>query len=203
MIMKTFLYVLATLVVLFIVAQAFIWRSVGNVEQHKYIVLKEYPEFEVRQYAPAIFSSVTMPVSSYERSSSSGFRVLAGYIFGGNEKQQSIAMTSPVKMVMGDSVKMSFMVPSNMKMEELPKPSNGSVYFEQEEQKIMAAIRFGGWASDEKIAEHKRKLLQLIEKEGLQTKGSCMYLGYNPPYELINRRNEVVVELQSFPAENK
>ncbi len=201
-IMRTVLIILASLVVLFIVAQAFIWKSVGDVEQHKYVVIKKYEDFEVRQYAPAIYSSVKMSNNSYNETSSVGFRTLAGYIFGGNDKEQSIAMTSPVKMELGDSMKMSFMVPSNMNMESLPKPNSGAVYFEKEEQKIMAAIEFGGWASDEKIASYKAKLAKLLTKEGLKWKGSFMYLGYNPPYVVINRRNEIVVELDSVSVGN-
>jgi hypothetical protein len=38
----------------------------------------------------------------------------------------------------------------------------------------------------------------LLEKHGLKHRGNFSYMGYNPPYEMLNRRNEVVVELTSF-----
>jgi SOUL heme-binding protein len=196
--MKTFLYISIGLTVVFIVSQAFISGSMSKIEKYKYTVLKEFDDFEVRQYEAAMFSSVKMNAKTYEETSSSGFRVLAGYIFGGNEKNEKIAMTSPVVMEMGDTTKMSFMVPSDLKENELPKPNNGRIYFEKQEPKIMAAIRFGGWANDKRIEEYKQKLSLELEKQGLKHTGKFNYLGYNPPYALIARRNEVVVELVGF-----
>jgi hypothetical protein len=152
----------------------------------------------VRQYAPAMFSSVKMVSDSYETISSTGFRTLAGYIFGGNDKNEKIAMTSPVVMEIGDTTRMSFMVPSDMKKEDLPKPNNGRIYFEEQEQKIMAAIEFGGWADDEKIEEYTNKLKANLKANGLSFTGKFSYLGYNPPYQVVGRRNEIVVELVEF-----
>ncbi len=196
--MKTFLYISIGLTVIFIVSQAFISGSMSKIEKYKYTVLKEFDDFEVRQYEAAMFSSVKMNAKTYEETSSSGFRVLAGYIFGGNEKNEKIAMTSPVVMEMGDTTKMSFMVPSNLKENELPKPNNGRIYFEKQAPKVMAAIRFGGWANDDRIEKYKQKLSLELEKQGLKHTGKFNYLGYNPPYALIARRNEVVVELVGF-----
>jgi hypothetical protein len=196
--MKTFLYISIGLTVVFIVSQAFISGSMSKIEKYKYTVLKEFDDFEVRQYEAAMFSSVKMNAKTYEETSSSWFRVLAGYIFGGNEKNEKIAMTSPVVMEMGDTTKMSFMVPSNLKENELPKPNNGRIYFEKQAPKVMAAIRFGGWANDDRIEKYKQKLSLELEKQGLKHTGKFNYLGYNPPYALIARRNEVVVELVGF-----
>ena len=196
--MKTFLYISIGLKVVFIVSQAFISGSMSKIEKYKYTVLKEFDDFEVRQYEAAMFSSVKMNAKTYEETSSSGFRVLAGYIFGGNDKNEKIAMTSPVVMEMGDTTKMSFMVPSNLKENELPKPNNGRIYFEKQAPKVMAAIRFGGWANDDRIEKYKQKLSLELEKQGLKHTGKFNYLGYNPPYALIARRNEVVVELVGF-----
>lgn len=196
--MKVFLYISIGLTVVFIVSQAFISGSMSKIEKYKYTVLKEFDHFEVRQYEAAMFSSVKMNAKTYEETSSSGFRVLAGYIFGGNEKNEKIAMTSPVVMEMGDTTKMSFMVPSNLKENDLPKPNNERIYFEKQAPKIMAAIRFGGWANDDRIEKYKQKLSLELEKQGLKHTGKFNYLGYNPPYALIARRNEVVVELVGF-----
>lgn len=162
------------------------------------MVIKEYDEFEVRRYDSALFSSVVLEDTTYEQTANSGFRVLAGYIFGGNETGQKIAMTSPVTMELGDSTKMSFMVPSNYTEKDLPKPKNGRIFFERKEGAIMAAIRFGGWADDARIEKYKNDLIQALEKQGLKYTGKFSYLGYNPPYAIVARRNEVVVELVDF-----
>jgi hypothetical protein len=37
-----------------------------------------------------------------------------------------------------------------------------------------------------------------LKANGLSYTGKFSYLGYNPPYQVIGRRNEVVVELVEF-----
>jgi uncharacterized protein YxeA len=196
--MKKVIIVLSILIVLFTIMQSFVYFSTSSIEKHAYKVIKKYDDFEVRQYETALFSSVVLSDSSYETNSSTGFRVLAGYIFGGNNTGEKIAMTSPVAMEIGDSTKMSFMVPSGYTEETLPKPNNGKIFFEKKEGSIMAAIRFGGWANDERIEEYKQKLIELLKKEGIAHSDTYMYLGYDPPYSVINRRNEIVVELTAY-----
>lgn len=196
--MKAFFTAFLILLGIFILVQSFAIRSVSSVEKHKYNILKKYDDFEIRQYESALFSSVILPASTYEETSNRGFRVLAGYIFGGNETGEKIAMTSPVSMEIGDSTKMSFMVPSDYSETDLPKPNNGTIFFEKKEGSTMAAIRFGGWADDKTIEEFKLKLASLLMKEGLEHNGKFIYLGYNPPYVVIGRRNEIVVEIVNF-----
>lgn len=196
--MKPFVITSIVLVGLFIIVQSFVSISMSGIEKHKYTVVQEFKDFEIRQYETALFSSVILDASSYDQSSSSGFRVLAGYIFGGNAASEKIAMTSPVAMELGDKVKMSFMVPSEYTEKDLPKPTNGRIFFEKKEGKQMAAIGFGGWASDEKIEEYKKRLAGLLAKHGIQHTGNFIYLGYNPPYKLIGRKNEIIVEVNGF-----
>jgi uncharacterized protein YxeA len=196
--MKKVIIILSILIVLFTIMQSFVYFSTSSVEQLPYKVIKEYDDFEVRQYETALFSSVVLSDTTYEESSSKGFRVLAGYIFGGNTTGEKIAMTSPVAMEIGDSTKMSFMVPSGYTEETLPKPNNDKIFFEKKEGALMAAIRFGGWANDERIEEYKQKLIALLQKEGIAYGKTFMYLGYDPPYAVFNRRNEIVVELMAY-----
>lgn len=196
--MKKVIIILSILIVLFTIMQSFVYFSTSSIEKLPYKVIKEYDDFEVRQYETALFSSVVLSDTSYEESSSKGFRVLAGYIFGGNNTGEKIAMTSPVAMEIGDSTKMSFMVPSGYTEGTLPKPNNDKIFFEKKEGAVMAAIRFGGWANDERIEEYKQKLIALLQKEGIAYGETFMYLGYDPPYSVINRRNEIVVELTAY-----
>ena len=79
-----------------------------------------------------------------------------------------------------------------------PRPYDKSITFEKQDERIIAAIRFDGWANNEKIAEYTQLLKQALAKENLQHKNQFSYLGYNPPYEMINRRNEIVVELVDY-----
>jgi hypothetical protein len=180
------------------IAQVFISRGTSQTEQHQYKILKTYDKFEVRKYEAALFSSVKMDKRGYKENSSEGFRILAGYIFGDNESNEKIAMTTPVAMELGDTTKMMFMVPKNYDLATLPNPKNKKIVFEKQEEKIMAAIRFDGWANDEKIEEYKNILTEELAKAQLSHNNKFAFLGYNPPYEMTNRRNEVIVELVNY-----
>ena len=179
-------------------AQIYISKYSSRTEQHKYEVIKSYDKFEIRRYEPALFSSVILEKKGYKENSGEGFRILAGYIFGGNESNEKIEMTSPVAMELGDTSKMMFMVPESYQLENLPTPNNSKIVFEKKEEKIMAAIQFSGWADDEKIEKNKLILINELEKEKLLTNGKFTFLGYNAPFELTNRRNEVIVELINY-----
>jgi hypothetical protein len=170
-------------------------KSSNKIEQYAYTVEREIGEVEIRQYEDAVFSSVMLKDSTYEGGASKGFRILAGYIFGGNDKGQSIAMTSPVVMEMGKEMKMSFMVPAGMNMDSLPKPNDGRVYQEKVPGSKMAVIRFGGWSSDEKIEAKKQELIRVLRENNIPFEGPFLYMGYNPPYQLVGRRNEVAVRV--------
>ena len=193
--MKIFSIILIIVLILFVVSQIWAQRQVSGIETYPYRVVKTYDGFEVRTYERANFIYVTMDAKTYEEGSSRGFRMLAGYIFGGNDRQQKIAMTSPVVMEMDSDVTMKFLVPAQYKMEELPKPANAEVRFATEQERTVAAITFGGFANDEKILAQKDELFIYLAAVGIQHTGQWSFLGYDPPFKLFGRKNEVVVEV--------
>jgi hypothetical protein len=194
--MKVIFILVVVIIFAIFMIQAVTEKSSNKIEQYAYVVEREIGEVEIRQYEDAVFSSVKLNDSTYANSANQGFRILAGYIFGGNDKGQSIAMTSPVVMEMGKEMKMSFMVPSAMNMDSLPKPNDGRVYQEKVKGSKMAVIQFGGWASDEKIEKHKQELIRVLQENNITLEGPFLYMGYNPPYQLVNRRNEVAVRVR-------
>jgi len=196
--MKAVIIIIISILVLITIAQIYLSRSMQQTEQHSYKVIKKFDEFEIRKYDPALFSSVKLSKKGYKESSSEGFGILAGYIFGDNETNEKIAMTSPVVMELGDTSKMMFMVPKKYNLKNLPNPKNNKIVFEKQEEKIIAAIRFDGWADDEKIEKYKSLLMNELVKEKLNYINKFIFLGYNPPFEVLNRRNEVVVELINY-----
>ena len=185
-------------IIVLIIAQVYSTMSTTRTEQHKYQILKSYSNFEIRKYEPAIFSSVMLGKNSYREISGKGFGILAGYIFGGNSKKENISMTSPVTMELGDSTKMKFMLPKGYTMNSLPEPNDKRIIFEQQNEKIIAAIQFDGWADNDKIEYYTEQLKSSLAKENISHTNKFSFLGYNPPYELINRRNEIIVELKDF-----
>lgn len=193
--MKIILITLGVLVLGFVILQIWAMSGQRNIETYPYTVEEEYDNFEIRSYEARLFTSVKLDTKDYEEGSSKGFSVLAGYIFGGNEKNEKIAMTSPVAMSLEDSMTMMFMVPEKYDKESLPSPNQSQITFKEEPAKKVAAISFGGWANDEKIEKHKQQLTDALDAEGIPYTNRFYFLGYNAPYEMINRRNEVIVEL--------
>ena len=82
------------------------------------------------------------------------------------------------------------------KKEDLPIPNDPLIEFKEIPAKKMAAISFKGWADDKKIASYKKMLIKALEKEGIKYSNNFLFLGYNAPIEVFNRKNEVIVELK-------
>ncbi len=162
--------------------------------QQPYKELGKKDGIEFRYYPEAVFASVTNNDSTYRGSSNQNFRVLAGYIFGGNQSSDKIAMTAPVHMQMqnGKST-MSFVMPEGYNLNNLPKPSSGVIELHTSDEEYVAVIRFGGWASDAKIEAKKKELNEQLSKLGIQHNNNFRFLGYNAPWDFLFRRNEIVV----------
>ena len=90
--------------------QLFALKSQYGIETHSYQIQKQFQNFEIRRYDKALFSSVKLSTNNFKDASSEGFSVLAGYIFGNNNRSEKIAMTSPVVMSLEDSMSMFFLV---------------------------------------------------------------------------------------------
>ena len=192
--MKILLIIFGIIILLFIGFQIFIFLSTNKTEQRKYTVVLKEKDFEIRFYPAAILATVNSGAKTYRELSGPGFRKLAGYIFGNNESGKKISMTSPVEMDINDTISsMSFVMPSNYDESGLPRPKNSDVKIEKTEEEYVAVIRFGGFASDKKIAKYSEKLKSILKAREIISLGNFRYLGYNPPYQLIGRRNEVTV----------
>ena len=194
--MKIILSIFGIILILFVISQLFFLNSQRNIETYAFTIIDSYETIEIRQYEASLFTSVQMPSNNYRKTSSKGFSVLAGYIFGGNDKEEKIAMTSPVTMSLKDSTTMLFLVPKKYTRDNLPVPNDSSIEFKDVPEKKVAAISFGGWANDSKIASFKKKLIDVLESKGIHYTDNFYFLGYNAPMEVFNRKNEIIVELE-------
>ena len=195
--MRTLLIIIGVILLIFIISQLFALSGQRNIETYTYLVNKKYDAFEIRSYEATLFTTVQLSGNKYKDTSSKGFSILAGYIFGGNEKNEKIAMTSPVTMSLEDSMTMMFMVPKKFTKGTLPQPNQSIIKFREEPAKTVSAITFGGWANDKKIEKYKQKLKSALDAEGISYTNRFYFLGYNPPFEFFNRKNEIIVELES------
>lgn len=195
--MKLIAIILPLLLVIFLVFQSFMKRNPTNIENQPYRVIQKSGDMEIRYYPPATLATVKTDARNYRELSSSGFRRVAGYIFGNNEDGAKIAMTSPVHMDIRETgSSMSFVMPSGYDSSNLPKPTDSGIEISRTNAEYAAAISFSGYASDKTIREHAAKLESLLAEKGIKPMGNCRFLGYDPPYQLIGRRNEVIVAIE-------
>ncbi len=192
--MKIFLGMLLILLTLFIGFQIYTTVSTNKSNAQPYQVEWRMKDFEIRFYPSSTMATITSSAKSYKELGSSGFKKLAGYIFGGNETQQKIAMTSPVHMTINDSAStMSFVMPTQFNKENLPQPNDNSVVIKTTSDEYVAAMTFGGFASDADIKRNTEKFENALKTASITYHGNFRYLGYNPPYQLFGRRNEIIV----------
>jgi SOUL heme-binding protein len=190
-------YLLVALGLLFVVFQSFRTFSATKTENQKYRVVKIEEGFEIRFYPKAMFATIQSSGTNYKQVASSGFRKLAGYIFGGNDQSKSIAMTAPVRMEMGDNGSaMSFVMPEKYDASTLPKPKDATVQIKESKESYEAVIAFGGYANDERIKEYTNKLVELLNKKGIKIIGGYNFLGYNAPFDFFGRKNEITIPVE-------
>jgi hypothetical protein len=191
------IYLFSALALIFILFQSFKSFSTSSIETQKYRVVKKEDGFEIRFYPKATFATIRSSGSNYKQVASGGFRKLAGYIFGGNDQNKSIAMTAPVRMEMSEKGSaMSFVMPEKYDMASLPKPKDATVEIKQSEPVYAAVITFGGYANDEKINDYNNKLVALLEKKKIKIIGRFNFLGYNAPFQFIGRKNEISIPIE-------
>ena len=191
------IYVVGAIAFLFLLVQSYkVVSSSLTTESQKYRLVRTESQFEIRFYPSATFAKIYSKGTDYKSVASSGFRKLAGYIFGGNDQGQSIAMTSPVRMEIGSQGStMSFVMPEKYQESNLPKPKDAGIHIVKSSPQYVAAISFGGYADDETIKEKRDLLLKLLQEKGIKVAGEYTFLGYNAPYQFWSRKNEVVIPI--------
>jgi hypothetical protein len=195
--MKVFIIIVVVIIVIIVVFQSYTLMSANKTEEQKYTVIRKEKDFEIRFYPSATIATIHSNAKTYKELSGPGFRQLARYIFGENAAETQISMTAPVHMDVNASAStMSFVMPSAYNESNLPKPNDPNVIIEKTSEEYVAVIRFGGFASDDDLKVYSGKLHNLLKEKGITTYGHYRYLGYNPPYQLIDRKNEIIVSVK-------
>lgn len=193
------------------------------VEEPRYTVERADAGMELRQY-PGFVVAETFVDSDFDGAGRTGFRRIAGYIFGANESKrggaEKIAMTAPVTMEpdpikpageriamtapvtlqpaeVGDATRwrIHFVMPSAYKLADLPKPRDPEVRLREVPAHQVAAITFSGWTTRASIAENTAKLQAWMGTLGLKPASAPQVARYNDPFTLPwNRRNEILIE---------
>ena len=190
-------YALGLVLLLFTISQLYAFMSNNKTERQQYKTILKDGKFEIRKYEAALMATVVSAPATYRGDANHNFRKLAGYIFGSNKKNESIGMTAPVHMEKTDSGStMSFVMPSRYSAATLPPPNDPSIRIHEVAAGYYAVLEFGGFAPEGKIVRKMKEFEALIEARHLVLKSKPKFLGYNAPFELIGRRNEIVAEIE-------
>lgn len=202
-------------------ALGFVLAGVGSVvgirteEQPRYEVLAQDCNHEIRAYAPYMVAT-TRTTGSRNEGANQSFRILAGYIFGNNQKRESIPMTAPVVMkpegeaigmtapvVMtpaGEGWTMSFVLPARYTRETLPLPVDPRIEIGDVPAEDLAVVRFSGIASQDEVLKQERGLrtwLAATQGQAFEAGAGYRFAGYDPPFTLpMLRRNEVMIPVK-------
>ena len=193
-----------------------VWIAAGfwtkrGIEEPRYTVERSDGAVEVRRYEASIVAA-TVVEGERKVALSEAFRRLAGYIFGKNRSQSTIAMTAPVSANLSEKIAMTapvaatpmaegrfrvtFTMPSSYSLETLPVPDDDRVVIEAMPGREVAAIRFSGSARGPDIERNTSELLAWLDANGRSAVGTPTLAQYDPPFTMpLMRRNEILVEL--------
>ena len=188
--------------------------NLSALEEPKYSVLKEYENFEIRNYASYLVAEVDIE-GSYNKSGNEAFRILAGYIFGDNQSSTKMNMTAPVESeAIQPSERMNmtapvfsnknvngytyrFVMESKYTQETLPVPNNSKIRITEIKDRVMAVISFSGRWSQKNFEKHEQILVNDLKNEGIGVASEAIYARYNAPFTpWFLRRNEIMFEIE-------
>jgi hypothetical protein len=197
-------------------ASLFVGSAAMAIEKPEHVVVRKLGEdLEVRDY-PGYLVAETRVGGSRSDAGNESFKRLAGYIFGGNQKQQKFAMTAPVttapapeqgeKLAMtapvtqtqsgGGEWLVQFVLPKGQTLETLPKPNDARVTLRALPPKRYAVIQYSGTWSDANFDEHLALLRAAMAREKLVPLGEPVWARYDPPFKpWFLRTNEILLEV--------
>eukprot|EP00246_Nothoceros_aenigmaticus_P010254 TRINITY_DN26654_c0_g1_i1.p1 TRINITY_DN26654_c0_g1~~TRINITY_DN26654_c0_g1_i1.p1 ORF type:complete len:314 (+),score=57.40 TRINITY_DN26654_c0_g1_i1:59-943(+) len=195
--------------------------TVPDLETIPYHVVRREKEYEIREVESYLLAETLMPGKrGFDFfGSSQGFNTLADYIFGKNKRREKMEMTTPVvvqrgsgqseKMEMttpvvsqqaGNQWKMSFLLESTYDEGNLPVPEDSRVTIRRVPARVIAAMVFSGFVSDDVVTRRQAALRKALQRDSdWQVKGNAVpeVAQYNPPFTApFLRRNEIWLEVE-------
>lgn len=196
-------------------------NSLMATEEPKFESLLKAENVEIRRYAPQIIAETTVD-GDMDSATGRGFRLIADYIFGNNQRiamtapvvseaqssAEKIAMTTPVsiepqnaensQMAGAQRWRIHFVMPSQYTLTTLPKPLNPQVKLREIPAKTFAALTYSGTNSETTVQERTNELANWINSKNLEPVGKPQLARYNPPWTLpFLRRNEILQEIKA------
>ena len=171
------------------------WIMGQRNESQPYEVLQNLGDLEIRFYPPAMMAKT-------KANTGNPFSTLFRYISGANQTNEKIEMTTPVYMYPEDGTSaMEFVLPKKYMRQDPPTPSGTNVEIYESKAGYFAAVRYDGYSNQSKVKTHTDRLMDKIQKYNLKVISKPVVLSYDSPYKVMNRRNEILVEISYATAE--
>lgn len=163
-------------------------------------------DYEIRTYHATNWVSTSLSGTDWDAAMSTGFHRLFKYIGGTNQNKVKVEMTAPVscRVVPGagpaceSQFTVSFYIPEEHQSAP-PQPTDPDVFIENRKAFTAYVRTFGGFANEQSKRDELLKLLESLKRDGAEYVDQPFYVaGYDSPFKLTNRRNEVWI-LKSQP----
>ncbi|MGL5355809.1 MAG: SOUL family heme-binding protein [Cetobacterium sp.] len=176
-----------------------------------YTLISAQKNIEIRQLEPSIVAEVSV-LGDYKSATNIGFKKLAKYIFGENNKKTKIAMTAPViqekneKIAMtapviqekqGENWIMQFSMPRKYTLETLPTPMDSDILIKEIPQKKVAVLIYSGLLTENKINLKTTELQTWLSQNNYKEISIPRSSGYDPPWTIpFFRKNEITIDIE-------
>lgn len=166
-------------------------------KEPSYTLIKKLDKIEFREYDENIIIKTSKSNANGEANNSL-FRILASYIFGGNEKNEKIPMTAPVITTnIDNNHEMIFFILNKNTSEDLPIPNSTKIQIDNLNLNKTISISFGMWATKKRIKYYKKLLDKYIFENSINIKPNLMVAQYNSPWVVPPfRRNELIYQIK-------
>ncbi len=189
---------LLIILILWIVARFARWYYVSKwVKRPPATLVQERGNIQQKDIWPMIVATVTVPWDQ-SQALNQWFRILAGYIFGGNTSQASIKMTAPVlsesqsekismtapvlSATQSDDYVVSFVMPEWYTLDTLPTPNNKNISFREVPKESYYVRSFAWYAYESRSNKQLSQFRDNLVKSSLNHTGDFQLAQYNDPW---------------------
>ena len=189
---------------------------IWTIEEPAYTVREQKEGYEIRDYAPYIKAEAEVS-GTYQEATEQGFRIIADYIFGNNQKRESISMTTPVLESPTENVSeniamtipvlestdgtatrtIAFVLPSKYTLDTLPTPNNPAVKLTVVPARTVAVLRYTWYPTEKRTDAKKAQLIAYLKRDQKIVTGAIETARYNPPLSMpLTLRNEIIIPIE-------
>merc|ERR1712182_43405 len=177
-----------------------------GIEGPDFQTLQNGNNYDIRGYPKSFWSATTINAEYMDEAGSEAFMRLFRYISGANERNQKIEMTVPVLASVQpgqgpfckENFTYHFYLPREFQKDP-PKPTDPRVTNVEVDALNVAVLSYPGWSNENKVISHGKELFEFLKQDNVTyTSENYFTAGYDSPFRLTDRHNEVWVQVQQI-----